>query len=107
MKVIEVSVRNQNEVDVWQILDFQTGATETLHEKDPIPEIGINQQVEVGELTEERGMTDPGNRDLARNEVGKFRGATGSASRRKPALPDHLHEESAGIKVIARGEFPE
>ena len=52
-------------------------------------------------------MTDPGDGDLAFDELRVDRAATDSTAGSEPALPDHFIEESARVEVIAWGEVLE
>ena len=65
MKVVEVGVREQDQVNGRQILDFQTGTLDTFQQKKPVRKIRVNQYVQVRELDEERCMADPGDGDFA------------------------------------------
>ena len=100
-------VRNENEIDLRKIVDFATGASETFHEKNPVSEIGINQEIQIGELAEERGVADPGDGDLSFHQLRECWGMAMSVAGSEPAFPDHLIEESAGIEMVARGKFLE
>ncbi len=65
VKMIEVRVGEQDEIDGREVLDFQAGAFDAFEEEKPVGEIGIDEDVEVGELNEERRVTDPGDGDFA------------------------------------------
>jgi hypothetical protein len=48
-----VRVRQQHEIDRWQILDATPGALDAFQEKDPVREVRINEHVQVIELNQE------------------------------------------------------
>src|SRR4051794_33416097 len=82
VKMIEVSMRQQDEVDRRKILDFQAGTFQSFQQEEPVSKIRIDQDIKVGELNQKGCMADPGHGDLT---LGQFRksGAlmlTGSAS---------------------------
>ena len=52
-------------------------------------------------------MADPGERDLALDQLRKVRAATRAPAPGKPPIPDHLVEKRPGIKVVARGKVLE
>ena len=73
MKMIEV--REQDEVDGRQVLDFQAGAFNALKEEEPVGKIGVNENVQVGELNEERRMADPSDVRLRQVSIWETRGS--------------------------------
>ena len=58
--MIKMRVRQQNEVDGWQILNFHPGPANAFEKKQPIGKIGIDQDIQVGELSEKRRVPNPG-----------------------------------------------
>ena len=107
MKVVEMRVGDENEIDLRQVLDAAAGMLEPFHEENPVPEIRIDQKIQVGELAEEGGVPDPGDGNLAFDELRVLGNATGARARGEPALPDHFVEEGARIEVVAGGQFLE
>ena len=65
VEMIEVRVRQQNEINRRQIFYFQTGALDAFQQKKPVRKIRINQHVQVRELDEKRRVADPGDGDFA------------------------------------------
>ena len=61
MKMVEMGMGEEYEVDRGQILYFKTGALDALQQKEPVRKIRVNQHIEIGELNEKGGMPDPGN----------------------------------------------
>ena len=71
--MIEVRVREQDEVDGRKIFEAQAGALDALEEEKPVGEIGIDEDIEVGELDEKGGVADPGEGDLAVSQAWEIR----------------------------------
>ena len=107
MEMIEVGVGQQDQVNGGEVLDLEAGSFDALEQKEPVGEVGINQNIEVGKLEEEGGMTDPGDGDLAGVQFGESRvlGLPGAPGQQR--LPDHFAEESPRVEVPGRGELLE
>ena len=60
-----MGVGEQDEIDGWQIPEAQTAAFDSFQQEKPIGEIWIHQHVQVVELKQEGGVTNPRDRDLA------------------------------------------
>ena len=45
MEMIEVGMREQDQIDGWQMVDFQTGSFDALQQKNPVGEVGIDQDI--------------------------------------------------------------
>ena len=65
MKMIEVGMGQQHQVNRRQILDLQAGTFDPLEQEQPVGEVRVNQDVEIGELDQERGVANPGDGHLA------------------------------------------
>ena len=100
MKVVEVCVGKQDQVNRGQVLDAHARPFETFQQEQPIGKIRINQHVEVRELHEKRRMADPGQSDLPITELGKNRFAGLPHASGQQGLPDHLAKEGAGIEML-------
>jgi len=107
MKMVEMGVRQENEVDRWQILNLEAGAPEAFEQEQPVREVGVHQDIEVVELDEKRRMTDPGDRDLSVFELGELGLLGGARTPGDQGLPNHLMEEGPGAEMIAWREFAE
>ena len=90
-----------------QIFNSKTGMTQSLQQEKPVGEIGIDQDVQSGELDEEGGVTDPGECEVRVMEFGKLGFLDGSGPAGQPGLPDHFMEEAGGIEVVRRGQLLE
>jgi len=64
MQMIEMSVRNQNEIDGRKIRDTEAGTTKALQYKQPPREVGINDDALSTNLHEEAGMSDKGDTEF-------------------------------------------
>ena len=103
--MVEVRVRDQNQIDLGKIIDVNAGMLESLEEENPIGEVRIDQEVQIGELAEEGGVADPGERELAFNKVRKRRRPVPTGPLGEPCLPNHFIKEGAWIEVIAWGQL--
>jgi hypothetical protein len=65
VKMIKVRVRQQNQVNRRQVVDFQAGTFDALEQKQPVRKIRVNQHVQIRELDQERRVADPGDGNLA------------------------------------------
>src|SRR6267154_771660 len=90
VEMVEVGVGQQDEIDGRQVLDAEAGTFDALEEEEPVGEIGVNEDVQVGELDEERGVADPGEGDLTVVELGKLGLFVLAGARGEKGLPDHF-----------------
>ena len=103
--MIKMRVSQQHHINRWQVLDLQARPLDTLQQEKPVRKVGINQDVEVGELEEKRGVANPGYGDLAEGQFGKG-GALGLAGAPgQQRFPDHLTKERARVEVLCRREI--
>lgn len=107
MKMIEMGMSQQNQIDWRQIVQMNSGALQPLQKKKPVREIRIDQRVHPRELDQERGMTNPGQRQFAPFQLGEIRFLGRTRATRPQRLPDHLMEKLAGIKVVAGSQLLE
>ena len=107
MEMIKVGVGEEDEVDGRKIFEAKAGAFDALEEKKPVGEIGIDEDVEVGELDEKGGVADPGEGDLAGSQLGKFGLFVDAGAGREKSFPDHLAKKSARVEGFGRREVLE
>ena len=107
VKMVEVRVRQQHQVNRRQILDFQTGALDAFQQKKPVRKIRVNQHVQVRELDEKRGVADPGDGDFAVFQFWENRAARLAVARREPAFQDQFVEKSARVEMFRRRQILE
>ena len=105
--MVEVRVGQQHQVDGWQIFHPEPGALEALQQEKPIGEIRIDDGVEPFELHQERGVPDPGQRQLIVLQMRKIGDLHRSDGRRLEGVPDHLAKKCARIEMVSRGQIPE
>jgi hypothetical protein len=107
MKMIEVRVREQDEIDGRQVFDFQSRTLDAFQEKKPVGEIGIDEDVQVGELNQEGGVADPGDGDFALFQFWENRLVmlTGAAGQQR--LPNHFVKKCARVEMFGGGEVLE
>ena len=63
--MVEMRVRDQNEIDRWKICDPQAGTPKPLQYKEPAREVGIDHYTLSRDLHKETGMTDKGDAQLS------------------------------------------
>jgi len=107
MEMVVVGMCDQNEVDFWKVFDFATSALEALHEKNPVSKIWIDQEVQVSELTQEGGVSDPRDGHLTIDQLREYWAVAISASWGEPPFPYHFVKEGPRIKMVARGKLLE
>lgn len=107
MKVIEMSVGEENEVDGRQIFNLQAATLDAFQQEKPVREIRINQNVDVRELNQKRSVTNPGDRNLARRKRGENWLATFARAPRDQGFPDHFMKEGAGFEMLGGRQFLE
>jgi len=107
VKMIEVRVRQQHEVNRRQIFYLDAGALDAFQEKKPVRKIRVNQHVQVRELDEKRRVADPGDGDLAVLQFWEHRAARLAVARREPALQDQLLKKSARVEMLRRRQILE
>ena len=102
MKMIEMGVGQQHHINGRQIFYSQTRPLDSFQQEKPVREVGIDQNVQIGELEEKRSVANPGYGDLAEGQLGKS-GALGLAGAPgQQRFPDHLAKESARVKMLCR-----
>jgi hypothetical protein len=69
--MIKVGVGDEHEVDVGQMMMGEAGMAEAADHQQPVSPVGVDQNVAVGPLNQEGGVTDPGDADLAVLQFGK------------------------------------
>jgi len=107
VKMIEVRVREQNQINRRQIADAQAGALEPLQQEKPVREIRVHQHVQVRELDEKRRVADPGDGDLLAFQLGKNRWPRLARALGEPAFPDQLPKKRARVEVLCRRQILE
>jgi hypothetical protein len=71
VKVIEMSVGNQNKVDGGEVVMGQAGVAESANDKEPVGPVRVDENVCLRGLDEKRGMADPGDAKLPFFQFGK------------------------------------
>ena len=100
VKMIEMRVRKQNQVNRREMFDLQPRAFQTLQKEQPVGEIRVNENVQIMELNQEGRMADPGQRDLPRAQFGEHRPLVLSLAAHEQDLPHHLIKKGARIKRL-------
>ena len=100
MKMIEMSVREQNQVDRRQMTDLDSRPFDALEQEQPVGEIGIDQYVQITELNQKRSVSDPGDRHLAGIQFGEIRFFLLSLAPGEQRFPNHFVKESSRIKSL-------
>jgi hypothetical protein len=105
VKVIEMSVSQQHQVDRRQVLEAQTGTLNAFKQEQPVGEVGIDQYIQIGKLNQERSVTNPGQSHLAVIELGKHGAAVLADTTGQQCLPHHFPKKSARIEMFCRSEI--
>lgn len=105
MKMIEVRVREQHQIDRWQIFDLEPRAFDPFQQEYPVRKVGIYQDVQVVELRKERGVADPSQCNLPALEHRKSRDLVLAGSFRQKGFPHHLPKERSRVEMIAGCEL--
>ena len=105
VEMIEMRVCQQYQVDGRKMFDRQPGTLEAFQQKQPVGEIGINENIQIMELNQERRVTNPGQRDLAWGQFREDRSLVISFAAREQNLPDHLIKKGARIEGLGRREI--
>src|SRR5581483_10630751 len=66
MEMIEMSMRDKNEIDARKVGNAHAGSTEAFQHKNPGRVIGIDYDILAAELDEEAGVADEGDAELVR-----------------------------------------
>ena len=101
MQVIEVRVRDQDNIHGRQVAQIQSRLTQALENEQPAREVGIDDDVLSPNLEEEAGVSDEGNAQLPVRNQFRFVGLAGAGCDR--GVP-HQARELAG-SLAQRGIF--
>jgi hypothetical protein len=104
MEMIEMRVREQDQIDGREVFDFQAGAFDAFEEKQPVGKIRVDEHVEVRELNEEGRVADPGDGDFAVFQFREDGPAMLAGAAREQCLPDHLMKKGARIEMFGGRE---
>lgn len=107
VEMVEVRVGEEDEVNAREVLDFQAGAFDAFEEEEPVGEVGVDEDVEVGELDEEGGVADPGDGDLARGQFGEDGGLVLAGAAGEQGFPDQFLEKGARVEMSGGGKVLE
>lgn len=64
IEMVEVGMGDENQVDIRQVMAGQARMPKTTDDQKPIGPVRIHQDVSLGPLNQERGVSDPGDADL-------------------------------------------
>lgn len=78
VQVIKMSVGDQNQINVGQMMMGETGMTETTHDQQPVGPVRIDENVSMRSLDQKGGVADPGDGNLPLAKFGKNRGGAGA-----------------------------
>jgi len=102
-----MSVGEQHQVDRRQVADLDARSLDSLQQKEPVGEIGIDQDAQIVELDQELCVTDPRHRHLARIQAREFRPLVLSLAPGQQRLPHHLVKERPRTERLGRREILE
>ena len=99
--MVVVRMREEDQVDRRQVLKPATRAFDAFQQKKPIGEIWVYQHVQIAELHQKRGVTNPCDGHFTVFELRKLRPFALALTGGQPRFPDHFVEKGAGIKMVA------
>jgi hypothetical protein len=105
VEVIEMSVCEQNQVNRWQMLQFQPAALDALQQKEPIGEVRVYEDIQIGKLHQKRSVPNPRHGHLTLRKFGKGRLPMLAGPARQQSFPDHFAKERAWIEVLGGREI--
>ena len=95
-----MSVGEQDEIDGRKVLDSEAAALDSFQQEQPIREVRVDQNIEIGELDEERCVTDPSKGNLALCEFREFGTPMLSCTTGQQGFPDHFVKECAWTEMF-------
>jgi len=103
MEMIEMSVGQEDEIDGGQMLDAKARAFDAFEKEQPVGEVRIDQDVEIGELDEKGGVANPGDCYLTFAQFGKGRLAMLPGAPGEQGFPNHFPKKGAWIEMFGGG----
>ena len=103
MKMIEMRMREQDQINRGQIADFEASPFDSLQQEKPVGEVRIDQHIQVRVLHQKRCVADPRQGHVALFQLRELRPAMLAFAASQQRFPHHLVEKRARIEVVARG----
>ena len=100
--MVEVRMRQQNEINRRKVFDFQSAAFDSFEKEQPIGEVRVYQDVQICKLHQKRSVPYPGDSHLTGAQFWKRGLAMLPRSTRQQRFPDHLPKKRARIKMLCR-----
>ncbi len=97
VEVVEVGVGDEDEVDVWEVVEGNADVLEPADDEKPIGPVGVDEDVVFGGLDQKGRMSDPSEADLVAGDFGE----EGGGARVHPQFAcqerrdEHLRDEVA------------
>ena len=96
VEMIEMSVSHQNEINRWQMMDFEPWLFQAFDYLKPLRPVWINQDIDLVGLNKKRCVADPGNTNLAFSNFWELRRARCLITR---PLNKKRRNQDAGKKI--------
>jgi hypothetical protein len=76
IQVVKMGMGDEDEVDVGQMVMRQAGVPQATDDEEPVGPVGIDENVSMGPLNQERCVPDPGEANLTGFQSGKDGGSS-------------------------------
>ena len=102
IEVIKMCMCHEHEVNGRQMMDFEARLFQSFDNLEPFRPNRIDQDIDLVRLDEKRGMTDPGNADLAFTNLRKLRRHVFAGSLHEQRWDQNSRQEIAFVPVRPR-----
>src|SRR5260370_36710111 len=100
--MIEMGVRNQDKINRRQMMNFKARLLQPVNHLEPFRPDRVDQDIDLVGLNEKRGMTDPGNADLAFADFWELRSRRTSSAFDEKRRNEDAREKIALVPVRSR-----
>lgn len=102
IEVVKMGVRDQNQIDLGQIVQFDSRMAQALNHTQPFGPIRIDENAVLGGLHEKRGVSDPGDANLVTREGRKINFLRAPDAFGEERGQENFAEEIAFVPTLAR-----
>ena len=99
VEMIEVRMCDENEIDLGQVMNFKSGLLQTFDHAKPLRPIGIDENVDLRGLEQERRVPNPGDADLALANFWEYRRRIIAGALDEKGRDQHFGEEAASRPI--------
>lgn len=105
VEMVEVGVGDKHEVDVGEVVKFDSGMSQAFDDFQPFRPVRVDQNAVLAGLEKEGRVSDPSDANLVSFELRKLDGTRGAVSWRKQGGQEHLGEKAALVPAFAEFHF--